>query len=55
MNRKKNYFFKDLSEDIIQDDDIQRQMSFPNVLVTAHQVFFTNEALTIHNYTLGII
>ncbi len=38
-------FFKDLSSDIIQDDDIQRLMSFPNVLVTAHQAFFTKEAL----------
>ena len=39
-------FFKDLSGDIIQDDTIQRLMSFPNVLVTAHQAFFTAEALT---------
>lgn len=39
-------FFKDLSSDIIQDDEIQRLMSFPNVLVTAHQAFFTKEALT---------
>ena len=38
-------FFRDLSEDIIQDDTIQRLMSFPNVLVTAHQGFFTEEAL----------
>jgi len=39
-------FFKDLSESIIQDDDILRLMSFPNVLITAHQGFFTKEALT---------
>jgi len=39
-------FFKDLSGDIIQDDTIQRLMSFPNVLVTAHQAFFTEEALS---------
>jgi D-lactate dehydrogenase len=38
-------FFRDLSDDIIQDDTIQRLMSFPNVLVTAHQAFFTEEAL----------
>jgi len=38
-------FFKDLSAEIIQDDMIQRLMSFPNVLVTAHQAFFTQEAL----------
>ncbi len=30
---------------MIQDDDIQRLMSFSNVLVTAHQAFFTEEAL----------
>lgn len=39
-------FFRDLSGDIIQDDTIQRLMSFPNVLVTAHQAFFTDEALS---------
>ncbi len=39
-------FFKDLSGSIIEDDTIQRLMSFPNVLITAHQAFFTNEALT---------
>ncbi|WP_432222201.1 2-hydroxyacid dehydrogenase [Flavobacterium sp. TMP13] len=44
--QEEKLFFRDLSEDIIQDDKIQRLMSFPNVLVTAHQAFFTNEALT---------
>ncbi|MDP5140531.1 MAG: 2-hydroxyacid dehydrogenase, partial [Spirosomaceae bacterium] len=39
-------FFKDLSEVVIQDDVISRLMTFPNVLITAHQGFFTNEALT---------
>ncbi len=38
-------FFRDLSANIIEDDTIQRLMSFPNVLVTAHQAFFTEEAL----------
>lgn len=38
-------FFKDLSGSIIADDAIQRLMSFPNVLVTGHQAFFTEEAL----------
>lgn len=38
-------FFKDLSETVIEDDTIARLMSFPNVLVTAHQAFFTNNAL----------
>lgn len=39
-------FFKDLSGYIINDDTIQRLMSFPNVLITGHQAFFTAEALT---------
>ena len=43
--QEENLFFKDLSESIIQDDVIARLMSFPNVLVTAHQGFFTKEAL----------
>jgi D-lactate dehydrogenase len=44
--QEEKLFFRDLSEDIIQDDTIQRLMSFPNVLITAHQAFFTDEALT---------
>ncbi len=43
--QEEKLFFRDLSADIIQDDMIQRLMSFPNVLVTAHQAFFTIEAL----------
>jgi len=39
-------FFRDLSESLIPDEQILRLMSFPNVLITAHQGFFTNEALT---------
>lgn len=39
-------FFRDLSEGIIEDDLISRLISFPNVLITAHQGFFTREALT---------
>lgn len=38
-------FFHDLSEDVIQDDLIMRLISFPNVLITSHQGFFTREAL----------
>ncbi|MGI0485940.1 2-hydroxyacid dehydrogenase [Pantanalinema rosaneae CENA516] len=38
-------FFEDLSEEIIQDDVFQRLMTFPNVLVTAHQAFFTADAM----------
>ena len=38
-------FFRDLSESVNQDDDFMRLMSFPNVLITGHQGFFTTEAL----------
>jgi len=38
-------FFQNLSEQIILDDTIARLMTFPNVLITAHQGFFTQEAL----------
>jgi D-lactate dehydrogenase len=43
--QEENLFFRDLSTNIIADDAIQRLMSFPNVLITAHQAFFTEEAL----------
>ncbi|MDX1795565.1 MAG: 2-hydroxyacid dehydrogenase [Hydrogenovibrio sp.] len=38
-------FFEDRSEQIIQDDVFERLLTFPNVLVTAHQGFFTEEAI----------
>jgi len=44
--QEQQLFFKDLSGTIIEDDTIQRLMSFPNVLVTGHQAFFTQEALS---------
>lgn len=53
--QEEKLFFRDLSANIIEDDTIQRLMSFPNVLVTAHQAFFTADALqqisqvTLHN------
>jgi D-lactate dehydrogenase len=49
-------FFKDLSSTVIRDDVIQRLVSFPNVIVTGHQAFFTREALgTILDTTLRSI
>ncbi|ABI59554.1 D-isomer specific 2-hydroxyacid dehydrogenase, NAD-binding protein [Nitrosomonas eutropha C91] len=39
-------FFQNLSEQILHDDTIARLMTFPNVLITAHQGFFTQEALS---------
>jgi D-lactate dehydrogenase len=44
--QEEKLFFHDLSENIIEDDDIMRLMSFSNVLITAHQGFLTDEALT---------
>jgi D-lactate dehydrogenase len=41
------YFSKDFSNKIITDDVLARLLSFNNVIVTAHQGFFTQEAL--HN------
>jgi D-lactate dehydrogenase len=39
-------FFEDLSGKILQDDDLARLLTFPNVLITAHQAFLTREALS---------
>ena len=39
------YFFEDFSEAVIRDDVLARLLTFPNVLVTSHQAFFTKEAL----------
>jgi D-lactate dehydrogenase len=41
------YFFEDFSSDIINDDILARLLTFPNVLITSHQGFFTQEAF--HN------
>jgi D-lactate dehydrogenase len=47
-------FFEDLSDRVIQDDVFSRLLTFPNVLITAHQAFFTEEALrNIAETTLG--
>ncbi|MEC5160058.1 MULTISPECIES: 2-hydroxyacid dehydrogenase [unclassified Janthinobacterium] len=43
--QESSLFFHDHSSDIIDDDVFQRLMTFPNVLVTGHQGFFTIEAL----------
>ncbi len=40
-----DYFFEDRSNDILDDEELVRLMSFPNVLVTSHQAFFTAEAM----------
>ncbi len=38
-------FFEDFSAEIIPDDVLSRLLTFPNVLVTSHQAFFTKEAI----------
>ncbi|WP_018969812.1 2-hydroxyacid dehydrogenase [Rubritalea marina] len=42
---ERDYFFADQSSGIIQDDVLMRLMTFPNVLITGHQAFFTHEAM----------
>jgi len=50
------YFFEDFSNEVLTDDTLARLLSFPNVLITSHQAFFTEEALTsIAETTLGNI
>lgn len=50
-------FFEDKSDDIINDDILARLISMPNVIVTSHQAFLTEEALnniaetTVNNIT----
>lgn len=39
-------FFEDLSGQVLQDDVLARLTTFPNVLLTSHQAFLTNEALS---------
>ena len=39
-------FFRDLSDEVLHDDVFARLLTFPNVLITGHQAFFTEEALT---------
>ena len=43
---ERDLFFEDLSNEIVQDDVFQRLLTFPNVLITGHQAFLTEEALT---------
>lgn len=44
--QEESLFFQDLSDQIISDDVFERLLTFPNVLITGHQGFFTNKALT---------
>lgn len=43
--QEEDLFFQDLSDEVIQDDIFERLLTFPNVVITAHQAFFTKNAL----------
>jgi len=45
--QESDLFFEDLSNEVIQDDLFERLLTFPNVIITGHQAFFTDNAL--HN------
>ncbi len=42
---EENLFFKDLSEEVLHDDVFARLLTFPNVVITSHQAYFTEDAL----------
>ncbi len=52
-----DFFYEDFSGHIVQDDKLVRLIAMPNVIVTSHQAFLTNEALdniaatTVNNLT----
>ncbi len=51
-----SYFFEDFSGSMVTDDLLARLLTFNNVIVTSHQAFLTNEALSnIASTTLGNI
>jgi D-lactate dehydrogenase len=43
---EQHLFFRDLSDRVIRDDVFARLLTFPNVIITAHQAFFTGTAMT---------
>lgn len=44
--REGGIFFEDHSEHILQDDELNLLLTYPNVLITSHQAFLTHEALS---------
>ncbi len=44
-DEEEGIFFEDHSGEILQDDELSRLLTYPNVLITAHQAFLTEEAL----------
>jgi len=48
-----NVYFSDHSSEAVEDDMLARLLTFPNVIVTGHQAFFTKEAMeNIHKTTI---
>ncbi|HPM84786.1 MAG TPA: 2-hydroxyacid dehydrogenase, partial [Candidatus Anammoximicrobium sp.] len=45
FEEEEGVFFEDLSGQVLEDDVLARLLTFPNVLITAHQAFLTREAL----------
>ena len=43
--QESDIFFQDFSDEMIEDDTLARLLTFPNVLITSHQGFFTTDAL----------
>jgi D-lactate dehydrogenase len=43
---EERFFFRDLSDEVLEDDVLARLLTFPNVLITSHQAFLTHEALS---------
>ncbi|MGI6664922.1 MAG: 2-hydroxyacid dehydrogenase [Christensenellaceae bacterium] len=53
---EERYFFEDFSDQVVGDDELTILLSLPNVLLTAHQAFFTKEAMeTIARVTIDNI
>ena len=44
--KEADLFFEDLSDEVIQDDMFERLLTLPNVIITGHQAFFTQDALS---------
>jgi D-lactate dehydrogenase len=54
IEREDSLFFRDLSNDLVNNNEFNLLTAYPNVLITAHQAFFTKEALkNIADITIG--
>jgi hypothetical protein len=44
---EQSYFFHDCSDQVLTDDTLAHLLTYPNVIITAHQAFLTREALEV--------